>query len=158
MRRKADKMEIIRIKSEADERVFTELSELDKLCVGAEGWSAESFKAETEKENGIVIACMENNAVIGLISGYTAIGEADITSVAVSPEHRRKGIADSLLSEFMEILPEDTEDVFLEVRESNVPAISLYEKHGFERISVRKNFYTSPNENAVVMKKIIIGE
>lgn len=148
-------MEIIRVKSEAEERIFTELSELDKLCVGAEGWSAESFKSEVEKENGIVICCMEENSVIGLISGYTAVGEADITSVAVSPEHRRKGIADALLTEFTRILPDDTEEIFLEVRESNEPAISLYEKHGFERISVRKNFYTNPRENAVVMKKSI---
>ena len=50
-------------------------------------------------------------------------------------------------------IPHDTEEIFLEVRESYTPAIKLYEKCGFERLSVRKNFYSNPTENAIVMRK-----
>ena len=58
-----------------------------------------------------------------------------------------------LISEFEKILPEDTEDIFLEVRESNQIAINFYLKAGFEKISVRKRFYSNPTENALIMKK-----
>ncbi len=138
--------------------IFEQLSELDRLCVGAEGWSAESFRSETEKETGHVLYIMDGERVIALLSGYHALGEGDITSVAVHPDHRRKGLAEKLMNAFEHSLPEDTESIFLEVRESNAPAIALYEKCGFVRLAIRKNFYDSPRENAVVMEKKLIKE
>lgn len=132
-----------------------QLSELDKLCVGAEGWSAESFLSEADKENGIVLFITEGERIAALLSGYTAVGEADITSVAVHPDFRRRGYATALLKCFEEHLPKDTEYIFLEVRESNGGAVALYEKCGFERLAVRKDFYVLPRENAVVMRKPI---
>ena len=95
----------------------------------------------------------DSGKVIALLSGYHAVGEGDITSVAVHPDYRRKGLAKKLIEKFENSLPEDTESIFLEVRESNCGAIALYEKCGFERLSVRKNFYSQPRENAVVMQK-----
>ena len=59
-----------------------------------------------------------------------------------------------MITKFEKNLPEYINEIFLEVRESNIPAISLYEKFKFKKISIRKNFYSNPNENAVVMKKI----
>ena len=139
--------------SKFNDDIFEHLSALDKLCVGADGWSADSFRSETQKDNGIVLYIMDGEHVIALLSGYTAVGEADITSVAVHPDHRRKGLAQSLIEHFEAHLPDDTESIFLEVRESNSNAIALYQKCGFEQLSIRKNFYTSPRENAVVMQK-----
>ena len=135
------------------EEIAEQLSELDKMCVGADGWSADSFRSEAEKDNGYVLYVMDNENVIALLSGYSAVGEADITSIAVHPEYRRKGLALRLIERFIEMIPDDAESIFLEVRESNAPAIALYEKCGFERLSVRKNFYSQPRENAVVMQK-----
>ncbi|MBR6069641.1 MAG: ribosomal protein S18-alanine N-acetyltransferase [Ruminococcus sp.] len=148
-------MEILRLTAGAPDTLYVELSALDKLCVGAEGWSAESFMSEAEKDNGIVLYITDGDRIAALLSGYTAVGEADITSVAVHPDFRRRGYARALTERFEELLPDDTEDIFLEVRESNAGAIALYEKCGFERLSVRKGFYVSPRENAVVMRKSI---
>lgn len=151
-----DKLENIafhRVTADTNLTVFSALSELDKKCVGNEGWSAESFKSEVEKDNGIVICCYADNCVIGLICGYFAGDEADITSIAVDENYRRNGIALLLMAEFEKNLPEYINEIFLEVRESNSPAISLYEKCGFEKLSVRNNFYENPIENAVVMIK-----
>ena len=139
--------------SQFDDNIFKQLSALDKLCVGADGWSVESFRSETQKDNGIVLYIMDDERVIALLSGYTAVGEADITSVAVHPNYRRKGLAQKLMEHFEAHLPDDTESIFLEVRESNSDAIALYQKCGFEQLSVRKNFYTDPRENALVMQK-----
>lgn len=150
-------MEEIKRLTEADAVLCEKLSALDRLCVGAEGWSAESFRSEVEKENGIVLYIADGDNIAALLSGYTAVGEADITSVAVAPEYRRRGLALQLMERFGELLPEDTESIFLEVRESNTAAIALYEKCGFLKLSVRKNFYSAPRENAVVMQKILKG-
>ncbi|MDE5583972.1 MAG: ribosomal protein S18-alanine N-acetyltransferase [Ruminococcus sp.] len=144
---------IMRVTIECEDKIFDELSALDKKCVGSDGWSAESFKSEVRKPNGIVFCIIQNQRIIGLISGYFAEGEGDITSVAVAPEHRRKGLATALIKEIIKSLPENTENIFLEVRESNFSAMALYEKCGFEKLSVRKNFYINPCENAVVMVK-----
>ena len=145
--------EIRRITAGADDVVYSHLSQIDKECVGAEGWSEGSFRSECEKDCGIVLAAYSGGDIVGLLSGYFASGEGDITSVAVSRDHRRKGIADRLLEEFETLLPADTESIFLEVRQSNQPAVSLYEKHGYKRLSVRKRFYSDPTEDAIVMQK-----
>lgn len=139
--------------SDLSDDIFEQLSALDKLCVGADGWSADSFRSEAEKDTGHILYITDSGKVIALLSGYHAVGEGDITSVAVHPDYRRKGLAKKLIEKFENSLPEDTESIFLEVRESNCGAIALYEKCGFERLSVRKNFYSQPRENAVVMQK-----
>ncbi len=139
--------------SDFSDDIFEQLSALDKLCVCADGWSADSFRSEAEKDTGHILYITDSGNVIALLSGYHAVGEGDITSVAVHPDYRRKGLAKKLIEKFENSLPEDTESIFLEVRESNCGAIALYEKCGFERLSVRKNFYSQPRENAVVMQK-----
>ena len=139
--------------SDFSDDIFEQLSALDKLCVGADGWSADSFRSEAEKDTGHILYITDSGKVIALLSGYHAVGEGDITSVAVHPDYRRKGLAKKLIEKFENSLPEDTESIFLEVRESNCGAIALYEKCGFETLSVRKNFYSQPRENAVVMQK-----
>ena len=144
---------MLRADKNTPEYIYAKLAETEKLCI-PDGWSAESFKSESLKDNGIVLYIQENDGIISaLLTAYTAIGEADITNVAVLPEYRRKGYATALISEFEKILPEDTEDILLEVRESNQSAINLYLKAGFEKISVRKRFYSNPTENALIMKK-----
>lgn len=137
--------------------IFRKLSELDKMLI-PDGWSEESFRSEAEKDNGYVLYFEENGIISALMTGYYAVGEGDITNVAVNPDFRRKGLAKMLINEFERLLPEDAQEIFLEVRESNSPAISLYEKCGFERIAIRKNFYSNPDEHAVIMKKFISEE
>lgn len=151
-------MKIIRADKNTSAEVFSALSALDKMCVGNDGWSAESFKSEAEKENGIVLYAVENDVISGLVCGFHAADEAEITSVAVSPEQRRKGIAGELMTAYLQVLPKITQSIFLEVRESNSAAIGLYEKFGFEKIGIRKNFYIFPDENAILMQNIINKE
>lgn len=151
-------MELLKVSCKTDGDIFERLSVLDRKCVGCDGWSADSFRSEVKKENGIVLCFRDNNNVIALLSGYFAEGEGDITSVAVEPDFRRNGLAQRLITEFENLLPDNTENIFLEVRESNTSAINLYEKCGFERLSVRKNFYINPRENAVVMIKNYSGK
>ncbi len=146
-------MQFFRAEKNTPTEIFRQLSELDKLCVGADGWSADSFISEAARESGIVLYAAENMQIAGLICGCFGADQSDITSIAVAPEYRRRGIANDLINEFISLLPNMTESIFLEVRESNSAAIALYRKNGFEQVSIRKRFYSAPDENALIMRK-----
>ncbi len=78
--------------------------------------------------------------------------ESDILNITVRPEARRQGIATQLIEKLAELAaPRGVTVIHLEVRESNVPARSLYEKLGFTVDGIRKNYYEHPKENAVLM-------
>lgn len=89
----------------------------------------------------------------GYIGAYTVCRESDIVTVAVSECFRRKGIAKELLKALFGSLSGESDVVFLEVRESNAPARSLYCSLGFCETGVRKGYYKNPSENAVLYKK-----
>ena len=89
---------------------------------------------------------------VGYCGIYLSLDEGEITNVAVRPECRKQGIADAILdTAFMEAQKRGAEKIYLEVRQSNIPAQQLYEKHGFESCGLRKNFYRKPTEHAIVM-------
>ena len=80
------------------------------------------------------------------------VDEGDIGNVAVAPDSRRRGIGAALLKAlFAESERRGTAVLQLEVRESNAPAIALYTGAGFAPVGKRKNFYSNPTENAVLM-------
>lgn len=139
------------IKTDSPRIVFDDLSALDRLCVGADGWSAQDFLDEASKEDGIVLAAFDGDRIIGAVAGFTASDTGEILTVATSPEYRRQGIAHRLLERFFELIPDEVENIALEVRQSNTAAIALYESFGFEKVGVRKRFYRDPVEDADVM-------
>ena len=83
------------------------------------------------------------------------MGEGDITNVVVHPDYRKRGIAYKMLTELLYRGEEKygIEAYTLEVRESNIEAIRLYERLGFVREGIRKDFYEKPEENALIMWK-----
>ena len=87
--------------------------------------------------------CYEND---GLIQGYgvmsVAAGESHILNLTVRPESQRQGIGSKLIKHFLQLARRhDADIVMLEVRPSNLSAISLYEKMGFNEVGVRRNYY-----------------
>ena len=94
----------------------------------------------------------------GDLLGYGGISlvadEAEIITVAVDPRYRRRGIARCLMEHMLRLADQARASVYLEVRESNIPARKLYAALGFSDAGVRKNYYTSPRENAVLMMRI----
>ena len=110
-------------------------------------------KQALTQENAVTLVAEADGEIAGFITGIFLFDNADIYSVATAEKHRKKGIGGKLLQAFFDTLPSEVEAVGLEVRESNSAAISLYEKHGFERVGLRKNFYEQPRENAVLYTK-----
>jgi ribosomal-protein-alanine N-acetyltransferase len=130
---------------------YDELSELDKLCVGADGWSAESFREEAQRSESIILAAYDGDTLAGMIAGFTAADTGEILTVCTAPQYRRQGVARMLMETFLSSVPDSVESIALEVRQSNTAAIELYKSFGFEKAGVRKRFYTDPVEDADVM-------
>ena len=95
------------------------------------------------------VATLDGN-VVGYMGLQIFCGEGYVTNVAVLPEYRRQGIAKMLIEKQMQ---NKMSFITLEVRESNLPAIKLYESCGFENVGIRPKFYSNPTENAIIMTK-----
>lgn len=128
------------------------IAEIEKASI-PQPWSEAAFADALTQENAVTLVAEADGEIAGFITGVFLFDNADIYSVATAEQHRKKGIGAKLLKSFFDTLPTEVETVGLEVRESNSAAISLYEKHGFERVGLRKNFYEQPRENAVLYTK-----
>ena len=130
-----------------------QVAELEKICF-QDPWSEKSVAAELEHGYSLWLVAMEGETLAGYIGSQISYGEADMMNVAVSPDHRRKGIGEKLILALMEALKvRECISLALEVRASNAPAIALYEKLGFGQIGLRKNYYRTPKEDALILRK-----
>jgi ribosomal-protein-alanine acetyltransferase len=94
--------------------------------------------------------------LLGFLIAHRIDAEWELENIAVSGTARRYGVGARLLSEFIEhVRAESGSAIFLEVRESNHAARSLYRKAGFEETGVRRNYYGDPGENAVLYRRRI---
>ena len=119
----------------------------------AEPWSAEALKLLTTAEYPSFAIC-EGDALVAYVGTSLSLDELQILTVAVDAKARRRGFAGELMGALDEYAKANRiVMISLEVRDSNVAAISLYEKYGYARAGVRKNFYRFPTENALVMIK-----
>ena len=126
-----------------------ELAVLDKLCFNVP-WSEKSFCEEAENPLATYFVAKEDEKIVGYGGIWNVSGEGQITNIAVHPDMRKKGIASEILKQLISS-SKTFEKIFLEVRESNTAAICLYEKYGFKKCGIRKNFYHSPTENGIIM-------
>lgn len=135
--------------TEMQEKHLPALAELEKQCFHAP-WSEKMLREELG--GGIFLVAEQDGEVQGYVGCQTVLDEGYITNVAVSPDFRRRGAARLLIAELIARAKErGLAFVTLEVRESNAPAIALYTGAGFAPVGKRKNFYSNPTENAVLM-------
>jgi ribosomal-protein-alanine N-acetyltransferase len=93
-----------------------------------------------------------DRTIAGYVGLWLMVDEAHITTIAVAPSHRGRGLGEHLLVAAFDIATALEADVVtLEVRVSNAPAIRLYEKYTFRRVGIRKNYYTDTHEDALIM-------
>jgi [ribosomal protein S18]-alanine N-acetyltransferase len=99
------------------------------------------------------LAARDGANLMGYVCAWVVFEELRLLTLAVRPEHRRGGIASALVRAILaQGREEGTRRAVLEVRASNEAAIALYEQHGFRRHAVRRNYYTDPVEDAVLME------
>lgn len=131
------------------EKYIKDVAKIEKACF-SKPWDEISIAAELKNEFSEFYIAVENGTAVGFVGLYALTGEADIVRVGVLPQYRNRGIARAVLAKSLEDVDGN---VFLDVRESNVPAISLYRSLGFYDTGVRKDYYSDPEENAVLMKR-----
>ena len=135
------------------EQHIAQVAELEKICF-ADPWSEKSVASELTNPLALWLVAEEAGKVAGYIGSQTVVGESDMMNVAVHPDFRRRGIAESLVVSLVEELKKlESHCLTLEVRASNDPAKALYEKLGFHQVGCRKNYYRNPREDALILRK-----
>ena len=136
-----------------NESHVAQVAELEKICF-SDPWSEKSVASELNNPLSCWLVAEENGAVAGYVGSQTVMDESDMMNVAVHPDHRRKGIAELLVTELVDALKKrGSHCLTLEVRASNEPARALYEKQGFAQVGLRKNYYRNPKEDALILRK-----
>ena len=103
-------------------------------------------------DNSFIYVYLIDDKVSGYLMILDSIDVYEILAIATIEEYRNKGIAQKLLNKIK------IKNIFLEVRESNQTAINFYKKNKFKEISIRKNYYSKPTENAIIMKLEVNNE
>ncbi len=115
-------------------------------------WSENSLRSELQNPQARYFVASTGGQIVGFCGYWRVIDEAHITNVAVAPSSRNQGIGRQLVCAALEdAAAAGLRCATLEVRAGNTPAISLYEKLGFAKCAVRKAYYPSNREDAIVM-------
>lgn len=147
-----DKAKIrVRIAKSSD---LDDIYELD-MQTFAMPWSKEALSYDIlENDNAFVIVAEYEGEFAGYADIWTVLDEADLNSIAVRVDFRRKGIGDAIMLAMTEMLSANgVATINLEVRVSNMPAIKLYKKYGFKECGVRPGYYLDNGEDALIMKR-----
>lgn len=134
-------------------RHVSRIADLEKRFFSAP-WDEGSVASELNNELSFWLVAENGEDVAGYVGSQTVLGESDMMNLAVHPDYQRQGIGEKLVLELIEGLKErGSQCLTLEVRASNVPAKRLYEKLGFQEVGRRKNYYRSPREDALILRK-----
>ncbi len=141
-----------------EEKDIDSVTDLEAECF-LDPWPKSQIEYEI-KENpcSVVLVAEEDEKIVGYIDFMITFDSATINRVAVLPKHRNKGLGFRLLEEMKSICKEQEDEVAwitLEVRASNESAIRLYEKNGYEKITVKRKYYKD-GEDAIYMVRSIL--
>ena len=137
---------------------ISEIALIEKECFSSP-WSEDALRSELSNDGAVFLTAKIDGETVGYLGMHIVLDECYIANIAVKNKFRRRGIGFSLLDS-AEKTAEDNGCSFisLEVRVSNTPAIKLYEKRGYISQGQRKNFYSNPTENALIMTKTFSEE
>ena len=131
------------------------IAALEKECFSLP-WSENSIASELDNRLSLWLVAVDGETFLGYVGSQTVIDESDVMNLAVHPDYRRQGIAEKLMEALEKGLRErESKSLTLEVRASNVSAIALYEKLGFQQVGLRKNYYRNPKEDALILCKTL---
>ncbi len=146
-----DKMDFVIRRMTAEDT--TAVAEIEKICFSSP-WTKESLESELTNPQAEFFVLETEGTVAAYMGMHIVLDECYIANVAVSPAFRRRGCGKLLVENALCVAREKgCCFITLEVRLSNLSAINLYKKCGFEDVGERKNFYSSPTENALIMTR-----
>ena len=136
----------------ADIDYIEQIFNLEKEIFKSSAFNKSYLDTLIKGDNSFIYVYLIDDKVSGYLMVLDSIDVYEILAIATVEEYRNKGIAQELLAKIK------MKDIFLEVRESNQVAINFYKKNKFNQISIRKNYYSEPNENAIIMKLEVNNE
>ena len=143
-------MEIVKM----NEAHVASVAAIEKECFGMDAWSEKSVASELTNQLSLWLVAVDGDRVAGYVGSQTVCDETDMMNVAVTADFRRRGIGEQLVTALVaELKAIDSRCLTLEVRASNTPAQSMYEKLGFVEIGRRPRYYQNPKEDALILRK-----
>ena len=142
---------IIKLTSD-DINYIEQIFNLEKEIFKNSAFSKSYLNTLIKGDNSFIYIYLIDDKVCGYLIILDSIDVYEILAIATVEEYRNKGIAQELLAKIR------IKNIFLEVRESNQTAINFYKKNKFKEISIRKNYYSKPAENAIIMKLEVNNE
>ena len=129
------------------------IAELENQCF-SDPWSERSIASELDNPLSYWLVADDNGVIAGYVGSQSVLDAADMMNLAVSPDYRKQGIGQDLVKGLINHLQNNNViALLLEVRISNAPAISLYEKLGFVQVGRRPKYYHNPREDALILRK-----
>lgn len=128
---------------------------LEQLCF-AHPWQRVDLEAQLTSPCARFLVAVLGDKVVGYLGVQVVCGEGSVTNVAVDPTYRRRGIARALFGACF--AAGEMDFLTLEVRPSNEAALALYRELGFQPVGRRRDFYTDPTEDALLLTKIFKKE
>ncbi len=116
-------------------------------------WTYTIFENELKNPNSKYFVALLDNEIVGFAGIWKAVDDIHITNIVTKITKRHMGIASKLLENLINIAKNEKLNLTLEVKQSNINAIKLYEKYNFKKVGLRKNYY-GQNENAIIMTLI----
>lgn len=128
-----------------------DVAEIEKICF-SKPWSQKSIEEELKNDCAYFYIITYDNATAGYCGMHIAAHEAYIANIAVLPQYRGNNLGKILTQHLINTAQNNECDfITLEVRPSNTVAVNIYKSLGFKKVGTRKNFYTSPSEDALIM-------
>ena len=125
--------------------------EIERACYPAP-WSESAFVNEMTSGVSVALVAMAGESVAGYLVGWVVADQVHVANIAVAARHRRRGVGTEMMLRLLEeAVRRGCVSSSLEVRESNLAARSMYSRLGYHAVALRKSYYSSPAEDAVVM-------
>ena len=125
----------------------------------ADAWTVSSCRSTFENPNVYSVVAEDEDGICGYGFLMFAADEAEILRIAVDEEKRRRHIGSSILEDMLEYAAEEGFlNIYLEVRQGNMAAIGMYQDAGFEPVGRRTQYYSDPDEDALIMELVFEDE
>lgn len=139
---------------EISEMTLTDFNNIKDILISDfdDFWNTNTFLNELQTENSYYLVAKINDEIVGFAGIKIILDEADIMNIVTKKDKRNLGIGFCILEKLIYISKEkNIKKLTLEVNDKNLAAIHLYEKLGFKRIAIRKNYYNNI-DNAIIMQ------
>lgn len=140
-----------------DKMTLSDLAEIANNLTSAfdEFWNSSILESEIKNPFSQYIIAKINKEIVGFAGVIDTVDQLEITNIVVRKDFRKKGIGNELLTELIKLAKEnDKEKITLEVNNTNLAAIKLYEKNGFKNVGFRKKYYNNTYDANIMTLKL----